>query len=96
MNVWRIKESFLWVYRSFDSANYAGRSRYFDRTVVARNTNLNGHFILPFWSGWADSNRRPPRPNRGALPTAPHPVMGSTGSAGQIRTGDLVVMGHAS
>ena len=46
MNVWRIKDSFLWVYRSFDSGNYTRRSRYFDRTIVARNTNLNGHFIL--------------------------------------------------
>ena len=32
----------------------------------------------PFWStvfvsGWADLNRRPPRPKRGALPTALHP-----------------------
>lgn len=25
------------------------------------------------WSGWADLNRRPPRPKRGALPTALHP-----------------------
>ena len=24
-------------------------------------------------SGWADSNRRPPRPKRGALPAALHP-----------------------
>jgi hypothetical protein len=24
-------------------------------------------------SGWADLNRRPPRPKRGALPTALHP-----------------------
>ena len=64
MNVWRIKDSFLWVYRSFDSANYAGRSRYFDRTVVARNTNLNGHFILPFWSGYfAQSGYRESNPD---------------------------------
>ena len=26
-----------------------------------------------FQSGWADLNRRPPRPKRGALPTALHP-----------------------
>ena len=26
-----------------------------------------------FVSGWADLNRRPPRPKRGALPTALHP-----------------------
>ncbi len=25
------------------------------------------------WSGWLGSNQRPPRPKRGALPTAPHP-----------------------
>ena len=24
------------------------------------------------WSGWPDLNRRPPRPERGALPTGPH------------------------
>ena len=27
-------------------------------------------------SGWADSNRRPPRPKRGALPAALHPERG--------------------
>jgi hypothetical protein len=26
-----------------------------------------------YWSGWLVSNQRPPRPKRGALPTAPHP-----------------------
>jgi hypothetical protein len=26
-----------------------------------------------YQSGWADLNRRPPRPKRGALPTALHP-----------------------
>lgn len=26
------------------------------------------------WSGWGDSNSRPPGPKPGALPTAPHPV----------------------
>lgn len=25
------------------------------------------------WSGWLGLNQRPPRPKRGALPTAPHP-----------------------
>src|SRR5512137_2028403 len=31
---------------------------------------------LPARSGWADLNRRPPRPKRGALPTALHPDIG--------------------
>ena len=29
--------------------------------------------LLKVKSGWADLNRRPPRPKRGALPTALHP-----------------------
>ena len=31
--------------------------------------------VRPVWSGWADLNRRPPRPKRGALPAALHPEL---------------------
>ena len=30
---------------------------------------------LSFWSGWRDSNSRPPGPKPGALPTVLHPVI---------------------
>jgi hypothetical protein len=36
-------------------------------------TKTVGNFVPNGLSGWADSNRRPPRPKRGALPAALHP-----------------------
>ena len=36
-------------------------------------TPANYPRVSAIQSGWADLNRRPPRPKRGALPTAPHP-----------------------
>ena len=47
-----------------------------DQTKLSK---ILGEFCCPqnqssfVWSGWPDSNRRSPRPKRGALPTEPHP-----------------------
>ena len=41
---------------------------------TSKNINKIWHFTL-LWSGWLDSNQRPLRPERSALPTAPHPEL---------------------
>ena len=45
--------------------------------MIIRQHDLNKKEVVItsffYRSGWADLNRRPPRPKRGALPTALHP-----------------------
>lgn len=41
--------------------------------TVRRCTRLSTKTPDDYWSGWLGSNQRPPRPKRGALPTALHP-----------------------
>jgi enterochelin esterase-like enzyme len=51
----------------FIGAKSPGKGKPPTRTTAVRKS---------FESGWADLNRRPPRPKRGALPTALHPESG--------------------
>ena len=52
-------------------------SRQSRRHVVSGSEGMRMRIEAPSlsarWSGWPDLNRRPPRPERGALPTGPHP-----------------------
>src|SRR5439155_6900314 len=43
----------------------SGQLRY--RTDAGKPSGLDAGRAVTIWSGWPDSNRRPPRPKRGAL-----------------------------
>ena len=44
----------------------------------------NKAFFIHHLSEWTDSDRRPPRPKRGALPTEPHSVTNTLQSKGAV------------